>query len=246
MRKILSLGLAITLLSGCIPESTPTTKPLQQTPAATGNLQTAIANYRRVAARVEPVAESACRSIHPSKPATFCDFQIVVRNDPKEPANAFQSIGKDGRPVITFNSNMLLQIQNDHELAFVLGHEAGHQIASHLIQSRQNQAVGAILLGVLVAAGGGDASVGIDLGAQIGGRAFSKKFELQADTIAVHIADRAGYNAAKGAQELARTGGSSSFLSTHPSSGERVTNATAVANEIRAARAQGRRAPIRW
>ncbi|MBV1864196.1 MAG: M48 family metalloprotease [Rhodobacteraceae bacterium] len=247
MQKLLLLGLVASILAGCIDTAAPVvSKPVASVSQGAANLDQAILNYRRVSARVEPVAEQVCRSFHRDKPATFCDFQIVVRNAPNEPANAFQGIGKDGRPVITFNSNMLLQVQNDDELAFVLGHEAGHQIASHLIQSRNNQMTGALILGILVAVGGGDADVGVDLGAQIGGRAYSKKFELQADSIGAHIADRAGYNAARGAQELARTGGSSNWLSTHPSSGARVANVQNVVAEIHASKAAGNIAPIHW
>lgn len=244
MRKLSLLAITALLLGACVDQ--PTTTPRPVAPVVSTDLGTASARYARVTARVEPVAEQICRSFHADKPASFCDFQFALRNDPNEPANAFQSIGPDGRPLITFNSNMLKQVQNDDELAFVMAHEAGHQTAKHLIKSRNNQLLGGAVIGLLVGLGGGDTRVGVNIGTQIGGLAYSKKFELQADTIAVHITDRAGYNAERGVKELARTGGSNSFLSTHPASGQRVANAQAVLADIRRAKSQGRRAPIVW
>ena len=244
MRQILIPALTALLLTGCVDQ--PATTPRPAAPVASADMGQASARYARVTARVEPVAEQICRSFHQDKPASFCDFQFALREDPNEPANAFQSIGKDGRPLITFNSNMLKQVQNDDELAFVMAHEAGHQTAAHLIKSRNNQILGGAVLGLLVGLGGGDTRVGVNLGTRIGGLAYSKKYELQADTIAVHITDRAGYDAERGVKELARTGGSNSFLSTHPASAERVANAQAVLADIRRAKSQGRRAPIVW
>lgn len=202
--------------------------------------------YARVARQVEPVAESICRQIHPSAPRNFCDFNVQVINDPRQPPNAFQSIGRDGRPVIAFNINMLRTVRNDHEIAFIFGHEAGHQIARHIEKTQANALAGAIIGGILIAAGGGDASAGVDLGAQIGGRSYSKKFELQADTIGAHIADRAGYSAEIGARTFERTKGSSALLATHPPSADRMARVDATIAQIDAAKAQGRRAPIAW
>ena len=170
---------------------------------------------------MEPLSEQICRSIHTNKPRAFCDFQLKVINDPRQPPNAFQTLGKDGRPVIAFNINMLRAFNNDDELAFVFAHEAGHQIAQHIEKSQANALAGAVLGGLIVAVAGGDASVGTDIGGSIGGRSYSKKFELQADTIAAHITDRSGYNAKRGAKIYERTRGSSAFLATHPPSGER-------------------------
>ena len=167
--------------------------------------------YRRVSAQMEPVAERICRDIHPRAPRTFCDFQVRTINDPRQPPNAFQSIGRDGRPIIAFNINMLRTIRNDHEIAFIFGHEAGHQIARHIEQTQANALAGALIGGILIAAGGGDTQVGVDIGAQIGGRSYSKKFELEADRLGAYIADRAGYDPLIGAKSFDRTRGSSAL-----------------------------------
>ncbi|MEM7439379.1 MAG: M48 family metalloprotease [Pseudomonadota bacterium] len=202
--------------------------------------------YRRVTARMEPVAERICRDIHPRAPRKFCDFQVKVINDPRQPPNAFQSIGRDGRPIIAFNINMLRTIRNDHEIAFIFGHEAGHQIARHIEQTQSNAVAGALIGAILVAAGGGDASVGVDIGSQIGGRSYSKKFELEADRLGAYIADRGGYDPAIGAKSFDRTRGSSALLATHPPSAQRKATVSATVAKINAAKAQGKRPPIIW
>ncbi len=235
-------------LVACVePTQTPTEKkkPPQQT--VTRSAQSGLAAFSRVSRRVEPIAERSCKELHKNAKTQFCDFVIKVHNDPKQPANAFQSIGRDGRPVITFNINMIRSIQNDHEIAFILGHEAGHQIAQHLSKSRQNQVAGAVLGGILAAALGGNIQTGADLGSLVGARSYSKGFELQADRIGTHIASRAGYSPVVGARSFNRTKGSSALLSTHPPSQDRINTVNKTAAEIKAAKAKGqRKPPITW
>ena len=251
--KILSLAI-LALLAACVsttgPEPTrpsPSPTATKPKPVVTRSAQSGLAAFARVSRRVEPVAERSCRQIYRSAPRSFCDFVIKVNKDPKQPANAYQSIGKDGRPVITFNINMIRSIQNDHEIAFILGHETGHQIARHLVKTRQNQVTGAMLGGLLAVALGGDLQSGADLGGLVGARSYSKGFELQADRIGTHIASRAGYNPVIGARSFNRTKGSNAFLSTHPPSQDRINTVNQTAAQIRAAKAKGQRTPpIKW
>lgn len=247
--KILSLAV-LPLLAACVsttgpaPTKPPTSKPA---PTVTRSAQSGLAAFARVSRRVEPIAERSCRQIHKTVNPKFCDFVIKVNNNPKQPANAYQSKGKDGRPVITFNINMIRSIQNDHEFAFILGHEAGHQIASHLSKTRQNQVAGAMLGGILAAALGASVQSGADLGGLVGARGYSKGYELQADRIGTHIASRAGYNPVIGAKSFNRTKGSNAFLSTHPPSQDRINTVNQTAAQIRAAKAKGQRTPpITW
>ncbi|WGI21023.1 M48 family metalloprotease [Amylibacter sp. IMCC11727] len=244
MRILITLA-CIGLMAACTPT---TEQPSKSRPGFTAvrSADAGLAAYSRVSKRMEPLTEQICRSIHSAKPRSFCDFQVRVINDPKQPPNAFQSIGKDGRPIIAFNINILRSFNNDDELAFVFAHEAGHQIAQHIEKSQANALAGAVLGGLIVAAGGGDAQIGIDLGGSIGGRSYSKKFELQADTIAAHITDRSGYNAKLGAKVYERTGGSSALLATHPPSSERIARVQSTIRTIDAAKANGRRAAITW
>ena len=63
---------------------------------------------------VEPVAERECRMM---APRANCDFQIVVDSRPNLPPNAFQTLAKDGRPVIGFTQALIADAQNADELA---------------------------------------------------------------------------------------------------------------------------------
>lgn len=234
-------------LSACVATGpAPVSRTPYEEPVVQRSASQASANYRRVTARVEPVAERACRSLYPQIRIEFCDFTFQVLNDPKQPPNAFQSIGRDGRPVITFNINMLRTVKNDHEIAFIMGHEAGHQIAQHISQKVGNSTTGALLGGLLMVAIGADPQTGVDLGGAIGGQAYSKKFELQADRIGTHLASRAGYNPLIGAESFRRTQGSNSLLSTHPPSYDRIQTVEQTNATILAARARGQVAPIVW
>jgi predicted Zn-dependent protease len=244
--KILFLTI-LPLLAACTTTTGPAPTPMKPKPVVTRSAQSGLAAFARVSRRVEPIAERSCRQIHRNINPKFCDFVIRVHNDPKQPANAFQSIGKDGRPVITFNINMIRSTQNDNEIAFILGHEAGHQIARHLIKKQQNQGVGVFLGAVGAAVLGANIQAGADLGGLIGGRSFSKHHELQADRIGTHIASRAGYNPVIGARSFNRTKGSNAFLSTHPPSQDRINTVDQTAAQIRAAKAKGQRTPpITW
>lgn len=244
--RALALWAVAVVLGACGATSpAPSPSPASQQPPARAT-QANIAAYEAVTARVEPVAESVCRSFHADKPPLFCDFHITLINDPSQPPNAYQTVDKNGRPILAFNINMIKSIRNDDEIAFILGHEAGHQIATHLIQTRQNATIGGILGGILVAAAGGDAQAGVNLGTDLGVRTYSKSFELEADVIGTHIAARAGYDPASGAKVFERTGGGGGFLSTHPPSPERIETVNRTWAEIKAARAEGRNAPIVW
>lgn len=256
--KPLAILISLGILASCTVETTQPTaskpppkseKPAAKKPTAPKVTQSAnagVASYKRVAKRVEPVAESVCRSFSKDRPPTFCDFQLKVDPNPKAAPNAYQSIGRDGRPIITFNVNMLRTVKNDQEVAFIMGHEAGHQIARHLLKKRSNAQAGAVLGAILVAAAGGNPQSGADLGGFIGAQSYSKSFELQADRIGAHIAYRAGYDPLIGAKSFERTGGSNSLLSTHPPGPDRYQTVVRTVAEIKAAKAKGQVAPIVW
>jgi len=117
------LALAACETEFAVPETSPNTPIQQQATTVTRTASQGVAAYQRVAQRVEPVAERFCRQLNPSAPRLFCDFRIAVDNNAKQPPNAFQSRERSGPPVLTFNINLLRTIQNDDEIAFILGHE---------------------------------------------------------------------------------------------------------------------------
>ncbi len=193
--------------------------------------------FDRVAGDIYPIARSMCRQRNPNQPARYCNFRIGVDTSDKSGPNAYQTIGQDGRPIIAFNQAMLATIQNEDEIAFILGHEAGHQIASHLVKSRTNTQLGATLLGTIISANGGSAQQveeAANLGGFLGQRVYSKDHELQADVIGTYIAHQAGYDALRGAQSFRRFSGGGGFLSTHPASPQRLSTVEKTMARIRA------------
>jgi Zn-dependent protease with chaperone function len=206
------------------------------------------ADWNRVVSRVEPAAERFCREELQGQPRDYCDFQIRLIEDRRAPPNAFQTIGRDGRPLIVMTSALLGDTRSADEIAFVLSHEAGHHVAGHLARQQVNVAAGALILGTLAGAlGGGGQSEALvrdamDLGAFAGQRAYSQRFELEADTVGAFIAARAGFRPEQGALMFYRTpsaAGAQSLWSTHPPSMQRLGTVQRAAEEIRRQEALG-------
>lgn len=203
----------------------PAPQPVQLAAQSSAPVQSpdqAAQTFLAVVARVEPVAEAACRRYAESQ---NCDFDIGVDRDPRQPANAYQTLDQTGRPQIIFTVALIAEADNQDELAFVLGHEAGHHIAGHLAQTEQEAMTGAILGGVLAGAAGADASTvqsAQAMGAQVGALRFSQAHELEADRIGTVIAWKAGYDPILGAQFFARLPDpGDSFLNSHPANADR-------------------------
>jgi predicted Zn-dependent protease len=170
------------------------------------------------------------------------DFTVTLLNSPVD--NAFAIPG--GYVYVT--RQLLALMNNEAELASVLGHEVGHVAARHSAQ-RQKKAtlggLGAILATVAGAAIGG--SDGAKLGQQLGGNlatryvlGFSRAQEYQADDLGVSYIFKAGYDpkaastmlaslAAQTALDARVAGRGESSLpkwaSTHPDPASRVARA---------------------
>lgn len=133
---------------------------------------------------------------------------------------------------------LLALMNNEAELAFVMGHEVGHVAAQHS-QKRQSRStltgLGAAILGAVT----GSNLVGqlASAGAQVATLGYSREQERQADSLGLRYLTQAGYEpmasattlAALGAQTAleARLAGQSAqnvpgWLSTHPANAERV------------------------
>ncbi|WP_204112930.1 M48 family metalloprotease [Shimia biformata] len=181
------------------------------------------AGFSTVVARVEPVAERECRR---RTRGVNCDYKILVDDRPNQPSNAYQTVDKEGRPLIVFTKALLNEAQNGDEIAFVMGHEAAHHIEGHLQSTQTNAAVGALILSGLVAASGADPSLisnAVDVGAMLGSRTYSKQYELEADRLGTIIAHNAGFDPIRGAvffQRIPDPG--DAFLGTHPPNQDRI------------------------
>ncbi len=215
-------------LSGCVVTTTSSRSPgtsSQPAPAPTvtrsGSSQT-LADFQAVVRQVEPVAESVCRAQGSGKD---CDFQIIVdRRD--LPPNAYQTLDRNGRPIIGVTSSLIREMRNRDELAFVLGHEAAHHIEGHIPSIQRSATVGAVAATVLGRLAGLDAA-GVEtaqnIGGTIGARRYSKEFELEADSLGARITMRAGYDPLVGVQYFARSPDpGNQFLGTHPPNNDRI------------------------
>jgi predicted Zn-dependent protease len=168
--------------------------------------------------------------------AKFDYFFFVVR-DPQ--LNAFALPGG----FIAVHSALLLQAQNESELASVLGHEVGHVVQRHIARSIGQQKqdalipLAAMILAALTARqGGGDAAMGVFLGGQ--GLAiqrqlnFGRDAEREADRIGFQIMGEAGFDpsgmVAFFQQMQASTRNYSdlvpAWLLTHPLTSERIAD----------------------
>jgi len=180
------------------------------------------------------------------------DFTVTLLNSPVN--NAFAIPG--GYVYVT---RQLMGLMNDEaELASVLGHETGHVAARHS-QKRQNAATRNSVLGVLgqVLAGavlGSDSQIGQLLGRGIGSGfqlltlRFSRTQEFEADDLGVAYLARAGYDPRASSTMLASLAAQSAldartrnqdgrsapeWASTHPDPASRVTRAAQKAAATR-------------
>lgn len=168
------------------------------------------------------------------------DFTVTLLNSNVN--NAFAVPG--GYVYVT---RQLLALMNDEaELASVMGHEVGHVAARHSQQRSRRSTIGgigAVLATVLGSAIGGDA--GGRLGQQLGGAvaqnfvlSYSRAQELQADDLGVSYLGKAGYDplasstmlaslAQQTALELRLTNGKAQPVreSSHPDPASRVSRA---------------------
>jgi predicted Zn-dependent protease len=145
-------------------------------------------------------------------------------------------------------TRQLMSLMNDEaQLASVLGHEVGHVTDRHSAKRYNTSiltSIGALLVGV--ATGSGDLA---NLASQFGQSrvtAYSRKQEFKADELGIRYISKAGYDAYAAADMLAALGAQTaldarllgkgaeqvpSMTSTHPLTQDRVTKATALAQQ---------------
>jgi predicted Zn-dependent protease len=179
------------------------------------------------------------------------DFTVTLLNSPVN--NAFAIPG--GYVYVT---RQLMALMNDEaELAGVLGHEVGHVAARHgqrRQQAAQRNAVGGALLGALAGALLGDSGFsgliqkGIGTGSQLLTLKFSRTQEYEADDLGIRYLASGGYDpralsdmlaslAAQSDLDAQVTGNARStpaWASTHPDPGARVERAAKAAEATRA------------
>ncbi len=168
-----------------------------------------------------------------STPAEIRNTPFHFRLLDSDVVNAFALPG--GYVYIT--RGLMAHLENEAQLAVVLGHEIGHVLARHSSQRAAQAQLGQLgLLGAAVlggAVGGGNVAQGIlnygGTGVQLLFLSYGRDAEREADRAGVAYAEFAGYDASEAAsffRSLGRLsaqsgGGIPTFLSTHPDPGER-------------------------
>lgn len=190
----------------------------------------------RVTSYVERVANDVLQTsayTDPNTPAEIRNTPFHFRVLDSPVVNAFALPGG----YIYVTRGLLSYLENEAQLAVVLGHEIGHVLARHSSEQAARAQTGqlGLLLGAAVGGvvGGGRVAQGIlDYGSQGVGLLFLKYgrgAEREADQAGVAYAKYAGYDAAQASRffvSLARLSQGSerslpNFLSTHPDPGER-------------------------
>lgn len=196
--------------------------------------------FIQVISRMEPAVEREClqRRTQPIN----CDFQFIVDDRSGLEPNAFQTVDNAGRPVIGFTLSLIGEARNADELAFVVGHEASHHILGHINRKTSAASVGAVILGGLASAYGGNAEAienAQQMGAQFGSRYYSKDWELEADYLGAIITMNAGFDPQHGAQFFARIPDpGDKILGSHPSRAQRVAQVDRAVADYRSGRAR--------
>lgn len=129
----------------------------------------------------------------------------------------------------------------DDELAAVMGHEIAHALREHSRESASEQAVAGtiISLGSKILGLGDAGQQGASFAYQgLMGMPNSRAHETEADRIGVELAARAGYDPRAAItlwQKMAKISGGGAqlqFMSTHPSTGDRVADLTDYAARV--------------
>ena len=175
------------------------------------------------------------------KPLPACAFNVVIENNNQWNAYA------DGNE-IHVERQLLQDVTNDDELAFVLAHELAHNVLNHVGKQQQNVMAGAALgIGVeaiLAGLGGGQMNGEIaKMGAGMGGQTFSQEFEREADYVGLYILQAAGYDMQAGeriARRIAQQNPDAiRYASSHPTSADRAASLYSARTEIEGKIKQG-------
>jgi predicted Zn-dependent protease len=165
-------------------------------------------------------------------------YRITILNSPA--VNAFALPG--GYLYVT--RGLLALASDSSEVAAVLAHEMAHVIANHAIE-RQNKARNAVIVSRVVTDVLGDEGQLALASSQRSLASFSRQQELEADAMGVKTIGRAGYDPFAAARFLSTMAQYAAyktaapmmekrpdFLSSHPSTPERVDFATRAAREF--------------
>jgi len=195
-------------------------KTVQEARAA-NTLDTSSATYKRISTvfnKLRPYADQL------NQTGTRFDWQLAVLKS--DQVNAYVAPG--GK--VVFYTGIVNKLSlTDAEIAAIMGHEMVHALEEHSKQKIGAQALTDLALGIgLSAAGVGQGgAAAAQLGSQIGiGLPYSRNLESRADQGGLMLMARAGYNPNAAItlwEKMSKqTSSGVAFLSTHPSSSQRI------------------------
>lgn len=148
--------------------------------------------FEEVATRIEDAGAGLCQEMGLPKLDRRCYFYFHYASTDRD-INAYAS----GDEIIIARG-MMRFIENDDELAGVMGHEYAHNVMGHIDASLDNQVTGNMIGLVLDSVTGNYAafdSVNASReGAVIGALSYSESFEAEADYVGLYVLARAGYD----------------------------------------------------
>jgi predicted Zn-dependent protease len=157
----------------------------------TNQMGEGVTPHRDIQALVQQVGQKMAQNSE--RPDLPWEFNVVDDNTP----NAYALPG--GK--ISVTRGLISKMQNEDQLASVLGHEIGHVTARHqVVSASRDQLLGAALgVGSIALRAGGVAGAGaIETAAQLGAALLTTKYsrdqERQADELGMKYMTAAGYN----------------------------------------------------
>lgn len=191
----------------------------------------ATAMVKRAGQRIQKAVEQYMSQNNLSSELQGFQWEFNLIDDPQ--VNAWAMAG--GKTVVY--SGILPIAQNETGLAVVMGHEIAHAIAKHgneRMSQQLAQQFGGVTLSALAGSQPGTAQNLImsvyGVGSQLGLLKYGRNQETEADQLGLIFMAMAGYNPEAAIpfwERMGAQGGGQSppeFLSTHPSSGTRVSN----------------------
>lgn len=245
--RVILLPALLLTLAACVETTTPptdskpTTQPNKSLPqfGQARSLAEGKASYRRVSKRLLPIARQACRQVHKAKSLAKCNFRLLIRAEQGNTPDA-RFTRSNGRPVIVFNNAMLQFLRDDNEMAMVVAHEMAHQIANHIERGQRQVIRSAVQSAKAAEKAGADPREAAVQAAEKALISYSRQFELEADRAGTILMMRAGYTPDQAINLLDRLPSGNSRFRRHPPHPKRKQAVRAVANQYRAANADGK------
>lgn len=173
------------------------------------------------------------RRLAAAAPGSSYRFHVVILDSPD--VNALAAPGG----YLVVYSGLLRRAGNADELAGVLAHEMQHVLQRHGTQALFRQAGAALLLSALLGDAHGVGAAVLQAASNVQNLHYSRQNESDADRGAVLMMAKAGINPAgliDFFQELRKTrgdvSGAARYLSTHPSTGDRIAALEKIARQV--------------